>query len=180
LANTNEPLPVPQFQIPPPRTIDVTPVVLDTEIKRSMMEHAAAPQLLDEAWMKYIIEFHLPKDLEQIILLYLKPLIDLAPKSNIQRKEITMHLMAYDLIWDSYFLYMKKGKYDPKLLVVKEILREAIELQLNRSVMGWLGRLMHTKLFRITTSDEQSQAQKGMRWLSGRKKQTPPPQQGAY
>jgi hypothetical protein len=158
------------FEVPPPRRVDVAPSLIDGEIRKSSsFDNINAPQLLDEAWMKYIIEFHLPQDLEQLIVAYLKPLIDLAPKSNIRRREITMHLIAYDLIWDSYFIYMRKGKYDPKLLVVKEILRNAIELQLNRSVDGWLGRLMHTKLFRIFTSDEQSRTQRGMRFLGGRK-----------
>lgn len=159
------------FEIPPP-SVETKGAILDGEIHKQMMyDNVNAPQLLDEAWMKYIIEFHLPKDLEQLIIMYLKPLIDLAPKSNIKRKEITMHLISYDLVWDTYFIYMRQGKYDPKLLVIKEILREAIELQLNRSVEGWLGRLMHTKLFRIFTSDEQNRTQKGIRWLSGRKKQ---------
>lgn len=157
------------FQVPPP-VMNVAPMVVDGEIRKSMsFDNVNAPQMLDEAWMKYIIEFHLPGDLEQLIVAYMKPLIDLAPKSNIRRREITMHLIAYDLIWDGYFIYMRKGKYDPKLLVVKEILRNAIELQLNRSVDGWLGRLMHTKLFRIFTSDEQGRGQKAARFLGGRK-----------
>lgn len=158
------------FQIKPPNVMADN--IVDGEIKKSMMlEGVSAPQLLDEAWMKYIIEFHLPKDLEHIIIMYLKPLIDLSPKSNIRRKEITMHLISYDLIWDSYFIYMRKGKYDPKLLVVKEILREAIELQLNRSVEGWLGRMLHTKLFRIFTDDNQSGFKKGVKFLGGNKEQ---------
>lgn len=163
----------PLFSVPPPNIgTEVGSAVLDSEIKRTMMyDNVSAPQVLDEAWMKYIIEFHLPTDLEQLILLYLKPLLDLAPKSNIRRAEITMHLIEYDLIWDSYFIYMKKGKYDPKLLVVKEILRQAIELQLNRSVDGWLGRLMHTKLFRVFTGENDSQMRKGISWLGGNKKQ---------
>lgn len=158
-----------QMMIPAPR-VDMTQAVVESEVRKSMAyDNFNAPQLMDEAWMKYIIEFHLPKDLEQLIVQYIKPLIDLAPKSNIRRREITMHLIAYDLIWDSYFIYMRKGKYDPRLLVVKEILRNAIELQLNRSVDGWLGRLMHTKLFRIFTTDEQSKVQKGMRFFGGGK-----------
>ena len=158
------------FLVPPPK-LDAGAAIVDGEIRKSMMyDNVTAPQMFDEAWMKYIIEFHLPQDLEQLIVAYMKPLIDLAPKSNIKRKEILMHLISYDLVWDTYFIYMKKGKYDPKLLVVKEILREAIELQLNRSVEGWLGRLMHTKLFRIFTSDEQGGVQKGMRFLGGKKK----------
>lgn len=163
----------PVFSVPPPDVgSGIASGVLDGEIKKTMMyDNVSAPQILDEAWMKYIIEFHLPKDLEQLILLYLKPLIDLAPKSNIRRPEITMYLIQYDLIWDSYFIYMKKGKYDPKLLVIKEILRQAIELQLNRSVGGWLGRLMHTKLFRVFTGENDSQMRKGISWLGGNKKQ---------
>ena len=116
------------FEMPPPK-LDVAPSVLDGEIKKTMMyDNISAPQILDEAWMKYIIEFHLPKDLEHLIIMYLKPLVDLAPKSNIQRKEITMHLIEYDLIWDSYFIYMRKGKYDP---TVKNAGAEAIEKDKN-------------------------------------------------
>lgn len=160
------------FSVPPPK-IDAVPVVLDGEFKKQMIyDNVNPPQLLDEAWMKYIIEFHvpnLPEDEKNLIIGMLKPLVDLAPKSNIRRREITMHLISYDLIWDKYFIYMKKGKYDPRLLVLEDVFREAIELQLNRSVDGWLGRLMHTKLFRIFTSDDQGKVQKGMRFLGGHK-----------
>jgi hypothetical protein len=165
--NKDEP---PVFQVPPPNI--AAEMVVEGEMKKQMMyDNVNAPQMMDEAWMKYIIEFHLPKDLEQLVIMYLKPLIDLAPKSNIKRREIFTYLVGYDLIWDTYFIYMKKGKYDPKLLVVKEILRTAIELQLNRSVDGWLGRMMHTKLFRIFTNDGQGNMQKAGRFFGRSKRQ---------
>jgi hypothetical protein len=161
------------FQIQPPK-VDYGPAVIEGELKKQMMfDNVNAPQLLDEAWMRYIIEFHVPdisKDEKNLILGMLKPLTDLAPKSNIRRREITMHLISYDLIWDKYFIYMKKGKYDPRLLVLEDVFREAIELQLNRSVDGWLGRLMHTKLFRIFTSDDQGKLEKGMRFFGKKNK----------
>jgi len=148
-------------------------VILNQELSQVMGSgQPFLPQMQDEAWMKYIIEFNLPNDLKQMLISYLKPLVDLAPKSNIRRKEIPMHLIQYDLIWDRYFIYMKKGKYDPNLLVVQEIIRHAIELQLNRSVDGWLGRLMHTRLFRIfQTSDDKSQMARKIGWLRGNSKQ---------
>lgn len=162
------------FQVPPPQSFDYSPVVVEGELKKQMMyDNVNPPQMLDEAWMKYIIEFHvpdLPDSEKNLIIGMLKPLVDLAPKSNIRRREVTMHLISYDLIWDKYFIYMKKGKYDPRLLVLEDVFREAIELQLNRGVDGWLGRLMHTKLFRIFTSDDKGRVEKGMRFLGHKNK----------
>ena len=97
-----------------------------------------------------------------MILMYIRPLINLAPKSNIRRGEIPMYLIGYDLIWDEYFIYMRKGKYDPQLIVIKGIIREAIKLQLCRSIVGWLGKLMHTKFFQFSQSDNKSNVQKGI------------------
>ena len=113
------------------------------------------PGDFNEAWIKYIIEFHLPKDLERILILYLKPLVDLAAKSNILRKEIPMHLLQYDLIWDMYRMYEQKGKYDSRLMVCQEIIRHALELQLNRSVKGWQGELIFTKRFDIRNRNKE-------------------------
>jgi hypothetical protein len=146
-------------------------MLLASELQQSSMGSPFMPQQYDEAWMKYIIEYTISPDDKQEIIGMMRPLMNLAPKSNIRRKEIPMHLIAYDLIWDKYFIFVKKGKYDPKLLVLEENLREAFELQLNRSVEGWLGRLMHTKLFRIfQTSDEKSSVARGV-GLFRRKKQ---------
>lgn len=108
-----------------------------------------SPSSFDEAWIKYIIEFHLPKDLEKLLILYMKPLIDLAAKSNLKRAEIPMHLLAYDIIWDEYRIYERKGRYDSRLMVCQEIIRHAFELQLNRSVEGWQGNLIFTRKFDI-------------------------------
>ena len=144
-------------------------MIMQQEIAQAVGEpSSSAPQQVDEAWMRYIIEFHLPHipfEERQLILNMLQPLINLAPKTNIRRREIVMHLLEFDIIWDKYFVYMRKGKYDPKLLVVQEIFRQAIEFQLNRSVEGWLGRLMHTKLFRISTMDESRPIKKGFSLL---------------
>ena len=141
-------------------------MILESEIKSQLggsgPGFALSPNMEEEAWMKYIIEFHLPADLTQMILMYIRPLINLAPKSNIRRGEIPMYLIGYDLIWDEYFIYMRKGKYDPQLIVIKGIIREAIKLQLCRSIGGWLGKLMHTKFFQFSQSDNKSNIQKGV------------------
>jgi hypothetical protein len=130
-------------------------MVLGSELSQSMMSSPFMPQAQDEAWMKYIIEYNIAPEEKQEIITMLRPLMNLAPKSNIRRREIPMHIIGYELIWDKYFIYVKKGKYDPKLLVLEEALEEAFELQLNRSVEGWLGRLMHTRLFKIYQSSEE-------------------------
>jgi len=142
------------------------------ELAQQQIASPYLPQAQEEAWMKYIIEFNIPEQDKQPIINMLRPLMNLAPKSNIRRREIPMHLIEYDLIWDKYFIFEKKGKYDPRLLVLEETLREAFELQLNRSVEGWLGRLMHTKLFRIyQSSDEQSAMARGIHLFRKKKQQ---------
>lgn len=155
-----------QFQIQSPNIV-VSDQILRQEIAGGYLP---SPQMEEEAWMKYLIEFHLPPDLERVILMYIRPLINLAPKSKIRRGEIPMYLIGYDLIWDEYFIYMRSGKYDPDLLVFKGIIREALKLQLCRSIDGWLGRLMHTKYFDISQSQaEKSNIRKGFSILRRRK-----------
>jgi hypothetical protein len=157
-----------QFQIQPPN------IILDQQLRQQIVsDYSSSPQMEEEAWMKYIIEFHLPPDLEQLILLYLRPLINLAPKSKIKRGEIPMYLIGYDLVWDEYFIYMRSGKYDPDLLVIKGIIREALKLQLCRSINGWLGTLMNTKFFNISQVSDKSNVRKGISIFRRRK-----PEQG--
>lgn len=151
------------FQINPPN------LVLEQELRKHVSDYPNTPQMEEEAWMKYIIEFHLPPELERMILLYMRPLINLAPKSKIKRGEIPMYLIGYDLIWDEYFIYMRKGKYDPDLIVIKGIIREALKLQLCRSIGGWLGNLIHTKTFNIHQSNDKSNIQKGVGFFKRRK-----------
>ena len=92
-----------------------------------------------EAWIKYILEFPMPdvkdaKGTKEELVSILEPVMNVSAKSNILRREIPMHLDSYDIIWDKYFAYMKRGKYDPRLLVLHEALREGFELHLNRSI----------------------------------------------
>jgi len=90
-----------------------------------------------ETWVRYIIEYHMPdigtKEKNEIVSM-LKPVVDVAAKGYILRREIPMHLDAYDIIWDKYKMYLKKGKYDPRMLTLQESLRLGFELQLTRSV----------------------------------------------
>ena len=149
------------FQIQPPA------MIMQGELQQSIGQ-GFVPQGQDEAWMKYIIEYNIPEQEKAEIINMLRPLMNLAPRSNIRRSAVCMHLFSYDLIWDKYFIYVKKGKYDPKLLVLEESLREAFELQLDRSVEGWLGKLMHTKLFRIfQTSEDRNNVARKVSWLRG-------------
>ncbi|RLF35427.1 MAG: hypothetical protein DRN08_03050 [Thermoplasmata archaeon] len=103
----------------------------------------------ETAWIRYIMEFRLPKELEDMLIKYTTPLVDLAAKSNIRRVEIPMHLLQYDIIWKKYRTHMHKGRWDPKLYVYKDIIRHAFELNLNRSVDGWQGELLFTKRYDI-------------------------------
>ena len=123
------------FLIPPPNKQVVSENV-------SLMNSAIG---YEAAWHKYILEFNLPKELEELLIKYTKPIVDLAAKTNILRREIPMHLLQYDLIWQRYRIFMHKGKFEPKYYVYKEIIRHALELQLNRSVDGWQGELLFTK-----------------------------------
>ena len=90
-----------------------------------------------ETWIRYIIEYNMPDiepDEKHKIIAMLKPVVDVAAKGFILRREIPMHLDAYDIIWDKYKMYMKRGKYDPRMLTLQESLRLGFELQLTRSV----------------------------------------------
>ena len=60
-----------EFNIPPPEIGDNVPTQYET------------PVSLDAAWTKYIMEFELPKDLESLLLTYMLPVVNLAPKANI-------------------------------------------------------------------------------------------------
>lgn len=104
---------------------------------------------MDAAWTKYIMEFELPKDLQNLLLVYTIPLVNLAAKSNIKEKAIVNHLDEYDLIWQRYKIFLRKGRYEPKLFVISEIIREAFELQLTRGVDGWQGNLLFTRKYEI-------------------------------
>ena len=90
-----------------------------------------------ETWVRYIIEYHMPdipdREKHEIVAM-LKPVVDVAAKGYIIRREIPMHLDAYDIIWEKYKMYMKRGKYDPRLLTLQESLRLGFEIQLTRSV----------------------------------------------
>jgi hypothetical protein len=148
------------FLIEPPTAETVTDSGLD--------EMYATPQTLDAAWTKYIMEFHLPKDLQEVLVRYTKPLVDLAPKTYILRAEIPMHLLEYDLVWMRYRLFMHKGKFDPKLQVYKEIIRHALELQLNRSVDGWQGNLLFTRKYEVMQTHREKQMGRIARWFKGK------------
>jgi len=90
-----------------------------------------------ETWIRYIIEYQipdLPEDEKNELVNMLRPVLDVAAKGYILRREIPMHLDAYDIIWDKFFCYMKRGKYDPRLLVLRESLRLGFEIQLTRAV----------------------------------------------
>lgn len=88
------------------------------------------------AWLKDLIEYNIPdideKEKREIIGIF-KPLLDNAAKTNLTDKQILSMLNQYEIIWGKFFMYMKRGKKDPQLLVLKESLYAGYEQQLNRS-----------------------------------------------
>lgn len=107
--------------------------------------HADIPPSLDAAWILSLIKIHLPKELQDLLVPWMTPILDTAARTNIKRHEIPMHLIQYDLIWQGYQIFMQKGKHDPKLFIYKRIIEEAFELQLCRGVEGWQGELVFTR-----------------------------------
>lgn len=129
------------------------------------------PQTIDAAWTQYILEFDLPKDLKSLLLSYVKNLVNLAAKSNIKRREIPMHLLEYDQIWQRYRIFMHSGKFEQKLYVVKEIIRHALELQLNRSVDGWQGNLMFKRYYEIKQTQPQDKIKRFTNFFKSKKEE---------
>jgi len=108
------------------------------------------PPGLDASWVLQLVEIkELP---EEIKLPLIKLILNTAAKTNIQRPEIPMHLLQYDLIWQEYKIFVNSGKLDPELKVIYEMIRHELELQLNRSVEGWQGELLFTKRYDIQQS----------------------------
>jgi len=104
-----------------------------------------------ETWVQYILEFPMPKieeerEVKETIIHMLTPVMNVSARSNLRRPDIPLHLWAYDIIWQKYFVYKRRGRYDPDLLVLKESLREGFELMLNRSVeMGQMRMIFEPK-----------------------------------
>lgn len=125
----------------------------------------------DAAWTKYIMEFELPKDLKNLLLNYTLPLVNLAPKSNILRREIPMHLDGYDLIWARYKIFLRKGRFEPELFVIKEIIRHSLELQLTRGVDGWQGNLLFTRKYEIMQNAKEKKQSRVSQFFKRKEKQ---------
>jgi len=154
-------MPVNEFNIEPPS--------YDEEQGFSRSE---LPPNLDAAWILSLIKIKLPKELQDLLVPYVKPLLDVAARTNIKRHEITMHLLQYDLIWQRYQIYMRKGKFDSKLFVYKDIIRQAFEFQLNRSVEGWQGELVFTRrqVYDVKQKHEETVGDKMRGFIRNRKK----------
>jgi len=103
------------------------------------------------AWVKYILKAKLPDvrnedQAKQSIIQMLEPLMDSANRSNLKRWEIPEYLRGYDIVWQKYFVYKRKGKYDSDLLVLKSSLREQFALELSRSIdMGMMSMILQPK-----------------------------------
>lgn len=113
-----------------------------------------------EAWIKYILQFNIPKDDKNPIINMLKPIMDAAPKSNIKRSSIVLSLDAYDIIWEKYLTYVKKGKYDPNLITLREALREGYYLSLTRGVDMSQMKLIFINKYDISQRNLSSTARK--------------------
>lgn len=102
----------------------------------------------EAAWLLQLIEVRLPKEISKEITVFFKTILATAPKTNILRHEIPLHLRSYDLIWTRY--QMTGHTLDNTLFVLKEALRHTLELELNRSAEGWQGELIFTKKYDVT------------------------------
>jgi len=104
-----------------------------------------------ESWIQYILEFNLPdlEDEQKVkyeIIEMLKPVINTAARSNLKRPDVRLFLWGYDNIWQSFFIYSRKGSYNPKLIQLKKCLREGYALMLYRSVdMGQMRMIFEPK-----------------------------------
>ena len=117
------------------------------------------------------MEFELPKDLKNLLLNYTLPLVNLAPKSNILRREIPMHLDGYDLIWARYKIFLRKGRFEPELFIIKEIIRHSLELQLTRGVDGWQGNLLFTRKYEIMQNMKEKKQSRVSQFFKRKEKQ---------
>ena len=133
----------------------LVPLPSEKTQKERVPSSVSYPGDLWSAWTQYIMEFDLPSDLQNMLLKFLKPLIDLAARSNIKRNEIPIYLLQYDKIWRKYKVYISSGKMDKKLFVYKDIIETALELQLNRSVEGWQGNLLFTQRYEVHQTEKQ-------------------------
>jgi len=104
-----------------------------------------------ESWIQYILEFNMPgvEEEEKIkyeIIEMLKPVINTAARSNLKRPDVRLFLWGYDNIWQSFFIYSRKGNYNPRLIQLKKCLREGYALMLYRSVdMGQMRMIFEPK-----------------------------------
>jgi len=103
------------------------------------------------SWVEYILEFNLPEiekeqEIKYNIIQMLKPVINTAARSNLKRPDVRLFLWEYDNIWKSFFIYSRKGNYDPSLINLKKSLRAGYALMLYRSVeMGQMRMIFEPK-----------------------------------
>lgn len=117
-----------------------------------------APPGMDAAWLLKLIEIkELPKEIKMPLI---EQLLNVAAKTNIQRNEIPMHLMQYDIIWTSYKIFVSSGKLEPNLKVLYSQIRHALELQLNRSIKGWQGELLFTRKYDVSQHTSENAARR--------------------
>jgi len=135
------------------------------------------------SWVQYILEFNLPEvekeqDIKYNIIQMLKPVINTAARSNLKRPDVRLFLWEYDNIWKSFFIYSRKGTYDPSLINLKKSLRAGYALMLYRSVeMGQMRMIFEPKqsiLQRIFSGSDKKLS------LFKRKKESQPVEQEVY
>lgn len=103
------------------------------------------------SWTQYILEFNMPdiEDEHKVkyeIIEMLKPVINTAARSNLKRPDVRLFLWGYDNVWKKFFIYSRKGNYDPRLIQLKSSLREGYALMLYRSIeMGQMRMIFEPK-----------------------------------
>ena len=104
-----------------------------------------------DQWIPYILEYDMPnvRDAEQAktdLVNMLKPVINTAARTNLKRQDVDLFLWGFENVWQAFFIYKRKGKYDADLLCLKRSLKEGYALMLYRSIeMRQMGMLLEPK-----------------------------------
>lgn len=89
------------------------------------------------AWIKYILQFNMPtvddaSEVKKELVNLLKPIMDVAPRGNYENHDIRFALWDYDDFWTSYFIYTRRGRYNPDLIQLQRGLRMCFKMELTR------------------------------------------------
>ncbi len=130
-------------------------------------------------WVEYILKTPLPNtekssETKQRIIAMLKPMMDVANRSNVKRWEIPEYLCGYDIVWNKFFIYERKGRFEPELLVLKSSIREEYCLELSRSIdMGQMAMIFQPQKIQHVFQRFADDTKKKLKFFKSRDPQNP-------